>query len=298
MNTAEVPPERRFLLHERAGESLPRQAQRGLHPGEAAADDEGPVRYPHGRLVEGPDEARLGNHHAEQIFRLGRRLPGKLHMHPGALIADVGHLEEVLVEARLPDRLLEQGLVGARRTGGNHHAVESVLVDRLLHLFLGILRAGVEVLIHVHHAGKRSGVLCYAGNIDDPADIDPAVADEDADPGRLPRHVAFGRVLLRPGERPARLREKSRCRFRRRAGLDDRFRDVLGALKHAAGENAFTRGGERRKPIGPAEPVVSQAICPASRQVRGSPGPASCRRKGRPGRTPRRRAFRRRRCNR
>ena len=131
MNMAEVPPERRFLLHERAGESLARQTQGGLHPGEAAADDEGPVRYPHRRFVEGADEARLGNHHAEQILRLCRGLPGELHVHPGALIADVGHLEEVLVETRLADRLLEQRLVGPRRAGGDDHPVEAMLLDRL-----------------------------------------------------------------------------------------------------------------------------------------------------------------------
>ena len=232
------------------------------------------------------------------VFRLFGGFRFLAHVHPGALVADVGHLEEVLVETRLPDRLLEQGLVGPRRAGGDDHPVQAVLLDRLLDLLLGILRAGVEIFVHVHHVGKRAGVLLHAGDVDDPADVDPAVADEDADPGRLPRHVAFGRVLLRPGERPARLREEGGCRFRRRAGLDDRFRDVLRALKDAAGENAFPRGGERRKPVGPAEPIVGRALRPASRQAHGSPVPASCRRKGRPGRTPLRGAFRRRRCSR
>jgi len=32
-------------------------------------------------------------------------------VHPGTLIADVGHLEEVLVETRLPDRFLKKRFV-------------------------------------------------------------------------------------------------------------------------------------------------------------------------------------------
>jgi len=48
-------------------------------------------------------------------------------MDPGALIPDVGLLEEILVETAVSDRLLKEGLMGAGRTRGHHDPVEAVL---------------------------------------------------------------------------------------------------------------------------------------------------------------------------
>ena len=163
-------------------------------------------------------------------------------MHPGALIADIGHLEKIFVEAHLPNRFLKERLMGARRAGGDHHPVQMMLIDCLFDLLLRILRTGIEVFIHVFHVRQRAGIFLHLGDVNDPADVDSAVTHKDADPGRLPCHVAFRRVLFRPCERPAHLREESGCRLRRRTGLNDRFRNVLGALKDAAGEHAGPGG--------------------------------------------------------
>ena len=70
---------------------------------------------------------------------------GSLHVHPGVLVADIGHLEEVLVEPGVDQGLPEQGLVGDGRAGRHHHPVELLFLDDLGHGHLGILGAGKEI---------------------------------------------------------------------------------------------------------------------------------------------------------
>jgi hypothetical protein len=70
-------------------------------------------------------------------------------MDPGALIADVGHFEEITVEPCLADCVLEQRLMGSRGAGSDDHPIQPMLVDDLLHLLLSILGAGIEVILHV-----------------------------------------------------------------------------------------------------------------------------------------------------
>src|SRR3972149_9782977 len=103
-------------------------------------------------------------------------------MHPGTLIADIGHLEEVFIKPHLANRLPEKRLMGARRTGSHDHAVEIMLINSRFDLFLGILRAGVEVFIHIYDLGKRPGIFLHLRDIDDSSYVNPAVAYEDTDP--------------------------------------------------------------------------------------------------------------------
>ena len=45
-------------------------------------------------------------------------------MHPGAMFPDIGHIQVILIQAGLPEGILEQGLQGPGGAGGNHHPVE------------------------------------------------------------------------------------------------------------------------------------------------------------------------------
>jgi hypothetical protein len=114
-------------------------------------------------------------------------------VHPGVLVADVGHFEQILVQARLADGLLKQRLVGARRARGHHHAVDLLLLDDLLDVVLVVLRAGEQVVFHMHHVRQGAGVVAHRRHIGHAADIDAAVAHEHTDAHRLSAHIGFGR---------------------------------------------------------------------------------------------------------
>ena len=106
-------------------------AERAGHAGHAAADDQR-------RLVDGQVEllqrlqvADAGDRHPDDVLGLLGGLFLLLGVHPGAVLADVGHVEEVLVDAGLAERVPEQRLVRSRRAGRDDHAVEPLLPDRV-----------------------------------------------------------------------------------------------------------------------------------------------------------------------
>ena len=101
------------------------------HAGDAAADDDGGVRERHVDLEQRLEQPGPGHAHLHQFLGLLRGLLRLLGVHPARLVADVGHLEEERVEAGLAQRVLEDGLVRARRAAGDDHAVEVVLLDGL-----------------------------------------------------------------------------------------------------------------------------------------------------------------------
>ena len=172
------------------------ELEAGRHPGHAASDDQSLGNDGHHQLVKGSNQPGIGHGHSDEVLGLFRGLLLLAHVDPGALISDIGHLEEKLVQPRFPDRLPKHGLVGPRRAGGDDHTVQFVLCDGILDLFLGILGAGVEIFIHIDDILQRAGILLHRGNIHHPSDIDPAMADEDPDPGFLPGDVHLRRIFL------------------------------------------------------------------------------------------------------
>jgi hypothetical protein len=62
-----------------------------------------------------------------------------MHVHPAALISNVGHLKETLVETGFPQGLLKKRLMGAGAAGGYHDPVEVVFPDEVLNVFLVVL---------------------------------------------------------------------------------------------------------------------------------------------------------------
>ena len=87
-------------------------------------------------------------------------------MDPGALLADVGELEEVGVQPARLQRALEQRLVRARRARGDDHAREPLFLDRLGDDFLRILRAGKEELLRVDDLRQGGSVLDDRRHVD------------------------------------------------------------------------------------------------------------------------------------
>ena len=101
-----------LFLHQGHVVALAGQAQGGLHAGHPAADHQtglgdGQVEFLQRRL-----QGHGGHGHAHLVFGpLGGRFRFVL-VHPGALVPDVGHLKEVLVEAGFLDGLLEEWVHG------------------------------------------------------------------------------------------------------------------------------------------------------------------------------------------
>ncbi len=104
-------------------------------------------------------------------------------MHPGILIADVGHFKEILVEADLEQGFSKQIFVGVWGTGGNQHAVDTLFLDDFRHMHLSVLGASKEVVLYMHHIWQSSGVFSNRGHVHNAANIDAAVANENTDTG-------------------------------------------------------------------------------------------------------------------
>jgi len=88
-----------------------------------------------------------GDGHAHQIIRFGRGEFRVVGMHPGVLISDIGHLEQIPVQAACLQGLHEHRRMGFRAAGGDDHTVQFVLEDFILDLGLGILAAGEEIVV-------------------------------------------------------------------------------------------------------------------------------------------------------
>ena len=82
-----------LALDQRHLESLAREAQGRRHPGDASTKDDGPLIHLEPYVLERRKRGRPSHGHAHEILGFERRLRGMAEMDPGALIADVGHLE-------------------------------------------------------------------------------------------------------------------------------------------------------------------------------------------------------------
>ena len=143
--------------------TLLRQGQGGGHARDPATDDQGLFVDPHGEVGQRLQQPGLGHRHVHQVPALGRGRLRLVLMHPGALVADVGHLEEILVEAGVAQHILEDGLVGGGAAGRHHHPVQVVLLDHLDHLVLGVFGAGKEIVLGVSDIGNDRAYSTMAG---------------------------------------------------------------------------------------------------------------------------------------
>ncbi len=168
-------------------------------------------------------------------------------MYPGTLIPDIGHVEQIRIQAGLLQNGLEQGFVRPRRTGGDDHTVEVVLFYKVHHVLLRVDGAGVERILHMHHKRQGPDILAYIGDVHISADVDSAAADENAHSDRFVRNVPdrnlfAGIEIFREFFFFHFARICDFCsRGGRRACFGYGFRNVLRTGRRAAGENAVHR---------------------------------------------------------
>ena len=178
------------------GETLVSQAQRRGHARQAAAQNQRCLRD---RLLSGfqrLEAPRAAHGHVHEIDGLFRGGDGIVAMDPRALIADVGHREQVGIESRVAQGFLEENLVRARRTRSHHQAVQLVLADHVLDVLLVGIRAGVQARLGVRHARHLARTFRHLIHVHHGRDVVAAVADEHAHARLLVGDIAFPGVLL------------------------------------------------------------------------------------------------------
>ena len=146
----------RFAFHEGDAVAGLGDVERRLDARHSAADHHRPPRERDGDGGQGVVETGLGHGHADQVDGLGRGR-GAVVMDPGAVLADVGHFDEVGIQALLLRRLAERAEVHVRRTGGDDHAREPFGRDLLPHEGLSRLRAHVLAGGRAGHARQLPG---------------------------------------------------------------------------------------------------------------------------------------------
>ena len=176
-------------------EALTREGEGHRHTGDAAADHERGFGDADLTEMQRFEQVRLAHGATDQRLGLTGGAAGLALVHPRALFPDVDHLEQVLVEARFAQRLLEQRLVRPRRAGGDDDTVQALLPDGLLDRLLCVLGAGVERVLRVGDPAQRSGVRRDFLDVHNRGDVRAAVTDEHAGPHLLPDNVHLRRVL-------------------------------------------------------------------------------------------------------
>ena len=153
---------------------------------------QGGVVDAHGDIVQGPEQPGLGHRHVHQVLTLPGGQLRLVLVDPGALVADVGHLEQILVETGGAQHFLEDGLVGGGAAGRHHHPVQVVFPDLLHHLGLGVLGAGEEVGLGVLHVGKALGESTMAGTSATPPMLRPQLQTKTPTRGGSPATSCSG----------------------------------------------------------------------------------------------------------
>ncbi|MBT9165995.1 MAG: hypothetical protein DDT25_00659 [Chloroflexi bacterium] len=123
----------------------------------------------------------IGPHH-RRPHKCLRLLRGPILMHPTAMLADVGHLEEIGIQPRLLADTAEGALMEHRRARGHHYPVQPLLLDILHDQRLSRIRAHKDIITGDRHPTKRSSILGYLSRIYRGGDVQPAVADINAGP--------------------------------------------------------------------------------------------------------------------
>ena len=232
--------------------SLVGQVQRGRHPRQAPADHQRVLVDAERLLVQRLGERDFRNGAVDEVHGLLGGLFGLFLVHPRAVLADVGELEHVRVDARLLERLLEERLVRSRRAGGHDEAVETLGLDHFLDYLLGVLRAGEEHVLDVLDARQLRCVFHDLLDVHGRGDVYAAPADEHAHPGRLAAEVLLVGVF--DGDYLDRqLAHGSGGRRCGAAGFHDRFGDVLRSGNAPAGEHAGAGRIDRRQRPDPQE---------------------------------------------
>ena len=198
-----------LLFHQIGIKALARQSQGSGHARQPAADDQGGLFHLDRLPVERLQQPSLGQRHPHQIFGF---LGGPLwlvHVHPGTLVADIGHLKQVGIESGFGQRIAEQRLVGSRCAGGHYHPIQIVFGDLLLDPILSIVGAGIKIVLRVHNVRQCFRIFHDVRDINHAGDIGAAVADENPDARVFCLHISFGRINFGRDQRTPGYRAKA-----------------------------------------------------------------------------------------
>ncbi len=187
-----VPADRRLLLDEDHLAPAVGDIERGLDPGDAATDHKRLAGHWHPNRFQGLVPLHLLHHEVDQLAGLLRGFLAVL-MHPGALLADVGHLAQEGVEPSACHGPPEGDLVHVRAARRDDHAGEVLLPDRVLDQSLTRIGAHVAIVHGVHDPGEPGGELRHLRAIHRARDILTTMADKDTDASHR-EPVSFSRV--------------------------------------------------------------------------------------------------------
>ena len=170
-----------FTLHHHHFVTGIGNVQRRLDSRHAAANHH---RTPRHRNADGLERVvlpHLFHRHADDFRSLGRSLAAVV-MHPRTVLADIGHLHHVGIEAGFLGRLAEGLQVHVRRTRGNHYRVQFLCCDLLPDHRL----AGIRAHIFVVHGAPHAGNLGHSGgnlrHVNRTRDVLTTPADENPNP--------------------------------------------------------------------------------------------------------------------
>ncbi len=253
VNIVQSPAQPAGLFHQMHVESLVGQRQCGGHAAQSTANDNTGLVHRERAAFEGPKRARPGDGHFDEfncLFGGGLRYCG---MHPGALVPDVGHFEQIRVQTRFPQGFAEQRLVRSRGAGGDHDAIEPVFMDHVLDVGQAGVGTGEHGVGRQNHVRLMLDAFDHRLDVHDRADVHAAVTDKDAEPRFFIGNVMLGGITLLGYQRVACRRQQFHGHGRRGAGLGDGLGNVLGFRRRAADEYAGPGGGQRQEPVGVAE---------------------------------------------
>ena len=228
------------------------------HAGNTAADDERIVVHRQVKFLQGLQTTSTSHGHPEEILGLLGRFFFFLRVNPGVVLPDVGHFIIILVDPRLANGIPEQVLQGSRRAGGDDHAVDPLLPGHVGDLLGGVRRAGEELLLRVDHVGQRQGVLHDLGDVDDPADVRAAMADEDGDLRLFPGNILFLGINPFPGQVPPPVVQKLAALGAGPAGAENRLGNIQRPLEASTDKNPGPAGLQRIAGIDLAEIMFVQ----------------------------------------
>ncbi len=157
----------RFLFHQVDLMSLVGYGQGAGHAGDASSHHQGRLVDRQIKFLQRLQMAGPGHRHADDILGLLGGLFLFFGVDPGAMLPDIGHIEEILIDARFPKGVPEQRFKGPGGAGGDHHPIEPFFLGQVRYFLGGIGGAGKQLFLGVDHIGQGQSVFDRGRNIDD-----------------------------------------------------------------------------------------------------------------------------------
>ena len=168
-----------FTLHHHHFDAAVRAVQRGLNARHAAADNQHALGHVELLGMQGRVAAQLFHRQPHQFGGLvGVGLA--ILADPRHMLADIGHFKHVPVQPSAFHRAAEGLLVHARRAGGHHHAVQTILFDGIHDIVLPRFGAGVHGIFRMSHVGIGQRNARHLGRVHRGFNIAAAMADKNA----------------------------------------------------------------------------------------------------------------------